>query len=338
MANKERKYNILPGIPTPDMDEILWASSDYSDPGVSDVNVYTRNIDAKSPNVSRAAISESAELNELQKLGEKVAEEEEKAKLESQRVMDSIKNRAVIGPASLDVLKNTSERSVSPERKAQIDAEMKVREEEESKKREIEQARADRRSMQRRAVEELKQKTVTTSANEADALIEEFENADKVTETVEETKAPEKDEPIKEVVNKPINEPVKESVIEPVKEEPKILETPVIPADEFKEESVEDIKDDFEDEIFSPEVDIKEELKEETVEVSNKDEDTADYGLMSDEEFFRRQEEALNSSLSIEERNLNPFAFTTPEDEPIDLGDNAISSDDDTLDSFSEFL
>lgn len=338
MANKERKYNILPGIPTPDMDEILWASSDYSDPGVSDVNVYTRNIDAKSPNVSRAAAPESAELNELQRLGEKVAEEEEKAKLESQRVMESIKNRAVIGPASLDALKNTSERSVSPERKAQIDAEMKVREEEESKKREIEQARADRRSMQRRAVEELKQKTVTTSANEADALIEEFENADKVTETVEETKAPEKDEPIKEVVNKPINEPVKESVIEPVKEEPKILETPVIPADEFKEEAVEDIKDDFEDEIFSPEVDIKEELKEETVEVSNKDEDTADYGLMSDEEFFRRQEEALNSSLSIEERNLNPFAFTTPEDEPIDLGDNAISSDDDTLDSFSEFL
>lgn len=338
MANKERKYNILPGIPTPDMDEILWASSDYSDPGVSDVNVYTRNVDAKSPNVSRAAISESAEFNELQRLGEKVAEEEEKAKLESQRVMDSIKNRAVIGPASLDVLKNTSERSVSPERKAQIDAEMKVREEEESKKREIEQARADRRSMQRRAVEELKQKTLTTSANEADALIEEFENADKVTETVEETKAPEKAEPIKEVVNKPINEPVKESVIEPVKEEPKILETPVIPADEFKEEAVEDIKDDFEDEIFSPEVDIKEELKEETVEVSNKDEDTADYGLMSDEEFFRRQEEALNSSLSIEERNLNPFAFTTPEDEPIDLGDNAISSDDDTLDSFSEFL
>lgn len=338
MANKERKYNILPGIPTPDMDEILWASSDYSDPGVSDVNVYTRNIDAKSPNVSRAAAPESAELNELQRLGEKVAEEEEKAKLESQRVMESIKNRAVIGPASLDALKNTSERSVSPERKAQIDAEMKVREEEESKKREIEQARADRRSMQRRAVEELKQKTLTTSANEADALIEEFENADKVTETVEETKAPEKAEPIKEVVNKPINEPVKESVIEPVKEEPKILETPVIPADEFKEEAVEDIKDDFEDEIFSPEVDIKEELKEEPVEESNKDEDTADYGLMSDEEFFRRQEEALNSSLSIEERNLNPFAFTTPEDEPIDLGDNAISSDDDTLDSFSEFL
>lgn len=338
MANKERKYNILPGIPTPDMDEILWASSDYSDPGVSDVNVYTRNVDAKSPNVSRAAAPESAELNELQKLGEKVAEEEEKAKLESQRVMDSIKNRAVIGPASLDALKNTSERSVSPERKAQIDAEMKVREEEESKKREIEQARADRRSMQRRAVEELKQKTVNTSANEADALIEEFENADKVTETVEETKAPEKVEPIKEVVNKPINEPVKESVIEPVKEEPKILKTPVIPADEFKEEAVEDIKDDFEDEIFSPEVDIKEELKEEPVEESNKDEDTADYGLMSDEEFFRMQEEALNSSLSIEERNLNPFAFTTPEDEPIDLGDNAISSDDDTLDSFSEFL
>lgn len=338
MANKERKYNILPGIPTPDMDEILWASSDYSDPGVSDVNVYTRNIDAKSPNVSRAAAPESAELNELQRLGEKVAEEEEKAKLESQRVMESIKNRAVIGPASLDALKNTSERSVSPERKAQIDAEMKVREEEESKKREIEQARADRRSMQRRAVEELKQKAVTTSANEADALIEEFENADKVTETVEETKAPEKAEPIKEVVNKPINEPVKESVIEPVKEEPKILETPVIPADEFKEEAVEDIKDVFEDESFSPEVDIKEELKEETVEERNKDEDTADYGLMSDEEFFRMQEEALNSSLSIEERNLNPFAFTTPEDEPIDLGDNAISSDDDTLDSFSEFL
>lgn len=338
MANKERKYNILPGIPTPDMDEILWASSDYSDPGVSDVDVYTRGVDVKSPSVSRAVAPESAELNELQRLGEKVAEEEEKAKLESQRVMDSIKNRAVIGPASLDALKNTSERSVSPERKAQIDAEMKVREEEESKKREIEQARADRRSMQRRAVEELKQKTVTTSANEADALIEEFENADKVTETVEETKAPEKVEPIKEVVNKPINEPVKESVIEPVKEEPKILETPVIPADEFKEEAVEDIKDDFEDEIFSPEVNIKEELKEEPVEESNKDEDTADYGLMSDEEFFRMQEEALNSSLSIEERNLNPFAFTTPEDEPIDLGDNAISSDDDTLDSFSEFL
>ncbi len=343
MANKERKYNILPGIPTPDMDEILWASSDYSDPGVSDVDVYSRNAEITSSKDSRAAIPESANLSELQKLGEKVAEEEEKAKLESQRVMDSIKNRAVIGPASIDALKNTSERSVSPERKAQIEAEMKVREEEESKKREIEQARADRRSMQRRAVEELKQKTVNSTANEADALIEEFENNDKVTESIEE-EVSETFESVSEAVNEPINEPVIESVNEepinePVNEEPVIMETPVLSSEEIKEDVIEEVKDDFEEEISNPVVDYKEDIKEETVEVNKiAEEDTTDYGLMSDEEFFKMQEEELNANLSIEDRNLNPFAFTTPEEEPVDLGDNAISSDDDTLDSFSEFL
>lgn len=335
MANKERKYNILPGIPTPDMDEILWASSDYSDPGVSDVNVYSRNAEIASSRDSRTSIPESADLSELQKLGEKVAEEEEKAKLESQRVMDSIKNRAVIGPASIDTLKNTSERSVSPERKAQIEAEMKVREEEESKKREIEQARVDRRFMQRRAVEELKQKTVNSTANEADALIEEFENVDHVTESFKETEVTNPVAEVSEAVNESLDEPA----IEPVNDKPVIIGTPVVSAEEIKENVVEEVKADFEEEIRNPVVDYKEDNKEATVADNTKaEDDTTDYGLMSDEEFFRMQEEELNANLSIEDRNLNPFAFTTPEEEPVDLGDNAISSDDDTLDSFSEFL
>ena len=182
-AKAKRKYTILPGVPTPDYETIIKATSDYTDPGELDYNeerVYAHeSVEEKI--AAPAQPVDNADVAELKKLGAEVSAQEEKARIESQNRMNDIKNRAVTAVASIADLKEVAAKNLGDdeERRGQIEAEMKLREEEAKKQEELERVRAERRAQQKKAVEELKAKS---AANEAAAEAAKAEEAKKAAE------------------------------------------------------------------------------------------------------------------------------------------------------------
>ena len=165
MSEAKRKYTILPGVPTPDYEAILDASSDYSDPGELD---FTMRSYTEMPKPSRTATPPSADdIANLQKLGDEVSEEEERAKEISRERMEAIKARSVTMPASIEELRDVARNSdIDDDKRDEIEAELKSRQDEAEKKEELEKIRAERRSQQKKAVEEIKARS---AANEAAA-------------------------------------------------------------------------------------------------------------------------------------------------------------------------
>ena len=87
MAEAKRKYRILPGVPAPDLEEILKASSDYSEPGELEYTTAknyqyetTEEINAKK---GKKVVVKNESIEELQKLGDEVSEAEEREKMNS---------------------------------------------------------------------------------------------------------------------------------------------------------------------------------------------------------------------------------------------------------------
>lgn len=154
MSEVQKKYTILPGVATPNINEILAATSDYTDPGEIDFTIThheNNNTDKKA-----TVIPQSAELQELQNLGKKVEEDENRAKAESQKKMDAIMNSAVMAPQSLDTLKEVAaQQEIDDDRREQIELERKAREDEAKKQREIDEARRERRAQQQKAFEDM---------------------------------------------------------------------------------------------------------------------------------------------------------------------------------------
>ena len=169
MSEAQRKYTILPGVPTPDYETILSASSDYSEPGELDYKT-ERNFAHEIENAEKMkalAVANPKDVEELIKLGEDVSNQEEQERLASQNRMNAIKERAVQAAASMDELKEAaSKQEVDEERREQLDSEKREREEAAAKQEELERVRAERRAQQKKAVEELKAKA---AANEAAA-------------------------------------------------------------------------------------------------------------------------------------------------------------------------
>ena len=180
MSEAQRKYTILPGVPTPDYETILSASSDYSEPGELDYKT-ERNFTHEIENAEKMKALASAnpkDVEELIKLGEDVSNQEEADRIASQNRMNAIKERAVQAAASMDELREAaSKQEVDDERREQLDAEMRERDEAAAKQEELERVRAERRAQQKKAVEELKAKA---AANEAAAEAEKarFDNDD----------------------------------------------------------------------------------------------------------------------------------------------------------------
>lgn len=172
MSEAQRKYTILPGVPTPDYETILSASSDYSEPGELDYKT-ERNFTYEIENAEKLKALASAnpkDVEELIKLGEDVSNQEEAERIASQNRMNAIKERAVQAAASMDELREAaSKQEVDDERREQLDAEMRERDEAAAKQEELERVRAERRAQQKKAVEELKAKA---AANEAAAEAE----------------------------------------------------------------------------------------------------------------------------------------------------------------------
>lgn len=146
---KERKYEILPGVAVPDIKSIVDAASDFSVSGVEDVAIKEHHNGNNQQNPIKVT---GAAVDELNKLGNQVAEEEEKAAEESRRVMEAIKAQAQV--ADLSELKKAAEENMTPEKREEIQREQEAlaaaRAEEEAKAK----AREERRLQQQKALEE----------------------------------------------------------------------------------------------------------------------------------------------------------------------------------------
>lgn len=154
---EEKKYEILPGVEIPDIKKIQEAASDFSISEVGDVELRTVTLQ---PVIEAAAPGVSAEeLSNLQSLGVKVAEDEERSKAASRAKMDAIMNKAVQAPESIGDLKASHIAQLNDEkRKKQLEEEMKEAEAQKAEEDAKNKAREERRQLQQRLLEESKEK------------------------------------------------------------------------------------------------------------------------------------------------------------------------------------
>lgn len=153
----ERKYKILPGVPMPDLKQILEASSDYSDPGELTVSTSARK--ERETKVVTTKDLTPEEVKYLQELGLEVAQAVDEANLESQRKMDEIKNRSVVAPVTMDNLRETAAASIEDEdKKAEVQRHLDELAKEKEKEEELKRQRMERRAKQKQAVEDLLKK------------------------------------------------------------------------------------------------------------------------------------------------------------------------------------
>ena len=159
---EEKKYEILPGVEIPDIKKIQEAASDFSISEVGDVEIKTVTfqpiIQAQASGVS------SAELSQLKQLGDKVAEDEAKAKAESRAKMDKIMNKAVQAPESIGDLKASHIAQLNEEKRKALEEDMKAAEEKQAEEDAKNKAREERRKLQQRLLEESREKAAKEKA------------------------------------------------------------------------------------------------------------------------------------------------------------------------------
>lgn len=154
MAREEKKYEILPGTKTPDIKAIVNAASDFSNPGVEELDLkgaeFRKTLATESDQPVQVT---SEEISKLKNLGIEVAESELRAQAESAKKMEEIKKQ-IIAPASIENLQKSASKFVSEEKREIIEKERAEKEaklaEEEAKR----QAREERRLAQQKALEE----------------------------------------------------------------------------------------------------------------------------------------------------------------------------------------
>lgn len=154
---EEKKYEILPGVEIPDIKRIQEAASDFSISEVGDVEIRTVTLQPVAAAVTPSVSAD--ELSQLQSLGAKVAEDEERSKAASRAKMDAIMNKAVQAPESIGDLKASHIAQLNDEkRKKQLEDEMKEAEAQKAEEDAKNKAREERRQLQQRLLEESKEK------------------------------------------------------------------------------------------------------------------------------------------------------------------------------------
>lgn len=154
---EEKKYEILPGVEIPDIKMIQEAASDFSISEVGDVEIRTVTLQPVAAAVTPSVSAD--ELSQLQSLGVKVAEDEERSKAASRAKMDAIMNKAVQAPESIGDLKASHIAQLNDEkRKKQLEDEMKEAEAQKAEEDAKNKAREERRQLQQRLLEESKEK------------------------------------------------------------------------------------------------------------------------------------------------------------------------------------
>ena len=154
---EEKKYEILPGVEIPDIKKIQEAASDFSISEVGDVEIRTVTLQPVAAAVTPSVSAD--ELSQLQSLGVKVAEDEERSKAASRAKMDAIMNKAVQAPESIGDLKASHIAQLNDEKlKKQLEDEMKKAEAQKAEEDAKNKAREERRQLQQRLLEESREK------------------------------------------------------------------------------------------------------------------------------------------------------------------------------------
>ncbi len=153
MEREEKKYAILPGVKTPDIKAIVGAASDFTNPGVEDLQIKGFDHRKTLETGSDAKAPTAEDIAKLNALGDKVAEEEARSAEESRKKMEAIK-QAVSAPENLSSLQKAAAKVVSEEKKEIIEKEqaekaLKAAEEEAKLK-----MREERRLAQQKVLEE----------------------------------------------------------------------------------------------------------------------------------------------------------------------------------------
>jgi hypothetical protein len=157
IMREEKKYEILPGVEIPDIKKIQEAASDFSISEVGDVEIKTVTLQPVAAAVTPSVSAD--ELSQLQSLGVKVAEDEERSKAASRAKMDVIMNKAVQAPESIGDLKASHIAQLNDEKlKKQLEDEMKKAEAQKAEEDAKNKAREERRQLQQRLLEESREK------------------------------------------------------------------------------------------------------------------------------------------------------------------------------------
>ena len=158
---EEKKYEVLPGVEIPDIKKIQEAASDFSVSEVGEVEIKTITIQ---PVVQSAAPGvSSADLSQLQQLGDTVAENEAKAKAESREKMDKIMQN-VTAPESIFDLKKSHIAQVDAQKRKELEESMKVEEQQQAEEDAKNKAREERRQLQQRLLEESRERAAKEKA------------------------------------------------------------------------------------------------------------------------------------------------------------------------------
>lgn len=209
MEENERKYVILPGVQVPDMKTMKEASSDFSEPGVGEIEIQMpRTFDT--PKDEKRLTPD--EIKRLQSLGEEVAENEERIAEESKRKMEAIMRSAVTQSASMDDLRKSATQNASEEKLAEIEQRQKEEEAKLAEEAEKQKMREERRAMQKKQLEEAKARAEKRAEEAASEPVSEPETTD-APEAVPETEqepAPAEDpapapEPVQPVAEAPVD-------------------------------------------------------------------------------------------------------------------------------------
>ncbi|MCR5200242.1 MAG: hypothetical protein K6C38_03890, partial [Saccharofermentans sp.] len=158
MEREEKKYEVLPGIKTPDIKSIVEAASDFTNPGVENVTLKGGDFRKTLAPEGEIKAPTSADIAELQSLGEEVSEAEKRASEESRRKMEEIKKQVMAPESIKDLKKVAAAKAVSEEKREQLDKEAAENEAKKAEEEAKEKAREERRQAQHKIIEESMQK------------------------------------------------------------------------------------------------------------------------------------------------------------------------------------
>lgn len=214
--NEEKKYEILPGVETPDIKTINDAASDFS---ISEVaNVEIKSIVLHPVTESAVPDISSADLADLQKLGDKVAADEERSRAVSRAKMDKNLSR-VMAPESIGELKASHIAQLNEEKRKELEERSKEAEKQQAEVDAKTKAREERRILQQRIFEEAKQKAEQEKAKAAKEAEEKAKaEAEKQDEVAPEVVAAV--EKVEEKIEEKVEAPVAQQVVEKTEEKP----------------------------------------------------------------------------------------------------------------------
>ena len=154
MKRERKKYEVLPGVPTPDIKTILDAASDFTKTGVEGVTVHSDRA-ANIENAHKIIQPASGPMvDELNSLGMQVSAAETEAQKESKRKMQAIMSHAVSAPETMDNLRETAAERLSEEEKEELARKVEEEKRAEAEEAAKQKARLERRNNQQKALEE----------------------------------------------------------------------------------------------------------------------------------------------------------------------------------------